>query len=118
MSASEHTELLVQCHRNNRRLGLTGLLVIQNERIVQILEGSKPSLDPIVDKIRADVRHTDFELLEIRNDVPQLFPNWAMGSVVLSASGMGALIAEVEAASDEERRTLATLIRDGLSAAR
>jgi len=113
LSATEHSELLVQCHRNNRRLGLTGMLVIQDRRIVQVLEGPAAALDAKLAKIRVDSRHSAFELLEARSDVPRLFPGWAMGSVVLSATGMTALVAEVEAASDEERRRLAALIRDG-----
>jgi hypothetical protein len=116
MSSTEHTELLLQCHRNNRRLGLTGLLVIQGQGIVQILEGPSESLERIVEKIIVDARHRDFVHLERSTNVPRLFPDWAMGSVVLNASSMGALIREVESASDEERRRLASFIRDGVDA--
>ncbi|MEY2777472.1 MAG: hypothetical protein RLY30_1570 [Pseudomonadota bacterium] len=116
MSSSEHSELLVQCHRNNRKLGLTGLLVIQGERIVQILEGPSHALDATLEKISVDARHCDFQSLEVSRNVPRLFPGWAMGSVVLSASSMSALIHEVESASDEERRRLASIIRDGVDA--
>lgn len=113
MRSSEHTELLVQCHRNNRRLGLTGLLVIQDHGIVQILEGPSEPLEQTLEKISVDSRHQDFTLLERSKNVPRLFPGWAMGSVVLNASSLSALIEEVASASDEERRRMASFIRDG-----
>lgn len=118
MSGSDHASLLVQCHKNNRRLGLTGLLMIQGDRIVQVLEGPEAALTQVLDNIRADARHSDFQLLERQQGVPRLFPDWGMGSVALSARGLSVLIEEIEAASDEERRRLAGLIRDGRSLAR
>ena len=113
MSESEHAQLLVQCHRKNRRLGLTGLLVIQKEHIVQILEGPKAALDALLDRIQADHRHTEFEWVERIEETGRLFPQWAMGSVALSVRGVDALLEEIASAGDEERQRLARLIREG-----
>ena len=113
MSESEHAQLLVECHRKNRRLGLTGLLVIQKEHIVQILEGPRPALDAILDRIQSDHRHTEFEWVEQLDETGRLFPHWAMGSVALSVRGVDALLEEIASAGDEERQRLAKLIRDG-----
>lgn len=113
MSESEHAELLVQCHRKNRRLGLTGLLVIQKEHIVQVLEGPKPALDALLDRIQSDHRHTEFEWIERLDQAGRLFPHWAMGSVALSVRGVDALLEEIASAGDEERQRLAALIREG-----
>lgn len=113
MSESEHAELLVQCHRKNRRLGLTGLLLIQQEDIVQVLEGPKSALDGLLARIQSDHRHAEFEWVERIDETERLFPQWAMGSVALSARGVEALLEEIASAGDEERQRLAALIREG-----
>ncbi len=48
---------------SNVRDGITGLLVFDGQRFCQQLEGSPDRLIPLLERIRADARHTAMEVL-------------------------------------------------------
>lgn len=75
---------------NNKRLGITGVLMCAHEFFFQILEGEGERVDPLVERIRRDPRHRDLLILKVEDDVSErLFPNWSMRTIRLDeAQGM------------------------------
>jgi hypothetical protein len=80
---------LADIHQTARRLnaldGITGLLVFDGTRFLQILEGSGEAVDDLVDRLRRDRRHS---ALEIRDEHPierRSFPDWSMELARVSA---------------------------------
>lgn len=71
-------DILQASRRNNRRDGLTGLLVVGGRRFLQVIEGPTASLDAAYKRIRADGRH--FALVQLaRGPIAQRsFPDWDM----------------------------------------
>jgi hypothetical protein len=78
-SDSEFQLLLTQCHRNNSRLGITGLLLYYNSNYLQILEGEKETVKALYDIIYQDPRHDQVSILEEGEQTGRNFPDWAMG---------------------------------------
>ena len=56
-------DILRASRRNNRRDGLTGLLVVGGRRFLQVLEGPRERTDAAYVRIKADPRH--FALVEL-----------------------------------------------------
>lgn len=65
----------------NKKIGVTGALLITDDEFVQTLEGSEPVVRNLYAKIYKDNRHEHIELLE-SGDVPErVFGRWAMAKV-------------------------------------
>lgn len=71
--------ILATSRRNNRRDGLTGLLVVGGRRFLQVLEGPRELCEAAYARIRADDRH--FALVQLsRKPISQRsFGDWDMG---------------------------------------
>ncbi|NBC11725.1 MAG: hypothetical protein GVY24_08370 [Planctomycetes bacterium] len=72
-------DLLAQCHRNNRELGLTGLLMYSGGHFIQLLEGDPASVCQMYERIRRDRRHTNVRLLMQEPAHRRIFDRWRMG---------------------------------------
>ncbi len=70
---------------NNAR-DVTGLLIVQDERILQILEGREAAVRELYAKIEADSRHTITKLVSEEEDEERLLLTWSM--VVRMMSGI------------------------------
>lgn len=80
-SAAGIERLLTQSRMRNSRLGITGALLFNEGRFVQVLEGEqKPVLDVLKD-ILQDPRHTDIEVLPARVVPQRIFARWSMAYV-------------------------------------
>lgn len=64
--------------RNNRRGELSGLLLFDGVRFLQVIEGPPDRLEPAMRTIRADPRHFGLVLLRDRTVETRAFPQWAM----------------------------------------
>lgn len=62
---------------NNAR-DVTGLLIVQDERILQILEGREAAVRELYAKIEADPRHTVIKLASMVEDEERLLLTWSM----------------------------------------
>ncbi len=62
---------------NNAR-DVTGLLIVQDERILQTLEGPKQSVIELYAKIEADPRHTITKVVSEVEDEERLLLTWSM----------------------------------------
>ena len=84
LSAEEVEELRAVSQRNNRREGITGVLVETGGLFFQVIEGPESSVDHLYRKISADPRHSELFLLNVMTNVEsRLFPEWAMKTVQL-----------------------------------
>ena len=70
--------------RNNKQVGVTGILIAVHDFFFQILEGDESTLDRLVEKIRQDRRHKDLKVLNAESDIAErMFPIWNMRTIRL-----------------------------------
>lgn len=93
-------ENLRAIHQSARHLnaldGISGLLLFDGSRFLQIVEGTEEAVDNLVERLRMDPRHSAFELRDERYVDRRSFPDWSMELVRVSA-GYGSAKAEVAA---------------------
>ena len=77
-TAGDLDHLLAQARERNAAEDLTGLLVYDQGRFVQWLEGPNTGIDRVWQSIRRDPRHTEVERLHTPWHPHRLFPNWQM----------------------------------------
>lgn len=82
---------------------ITGLLVFDGTRFLQIIEGSEDAIDNLVARLRADPRHSAFEIRDERLVEGRFFPDWSMELVSVSAGDLQA------------RSHLKTILPDGIA---
>jgi methanogenic corrinoid protein MtbC1 len=75
-SESELEQLVAQARSRNRSLGVTGMLLYENGRFLQTLEGPPASLRKVWDSIRRDPRHGEIEVLSDHMISSRLFSDW------------------------------------------
>ena len=64
--------------QNNSRYGITGCLALPDGKFVQVLEGDKPGIDRLMERIVADDRHENVAVLGEWPIEARLFAGWAM----------------------------------------
>lgn len=69
-------ELSLKARERNHKLGVTGMLLYENGRFFQTLEGSPSSLQSLWSSISRDERHTDIEILSEHIIPARLFGAW------------------------------------------
>ena len=70
--------------RNNARDRVTGYLVFDKAYFMQILEGDRPDVERIFQRIQQDPRHTELFTLYRGEVSERAFPEWSMGGAVRS----------------------------------
>ena len=78
-AGAEDKDILETAWRHNGKMGVTGYLLRARTQYFQVLEGADDVLDDLVEMIRTDPRHCDFEILSDHTAKERLFRNWAMG---------------------------------------
>jgi hypothetical protein len=80
---------LAALHETARHLnaldGITGLLLFDGARFLQVIEGSEEAIDSLVRRLRRDGRHSGFEIRDERFVEERSFPDWSMELVRVSA---------------------------------
>lgn len=64
--------------KNNARVGITGVLLHDRGRFVQVIEGSPEALDTLIAALARDPRHDDLCVLLRTPIVERTFQNWHM----------------------------------------
>ena len=64
LSDQQLADIAGACHRNNRRAGLSGLLVMHKGKFLHVLEGEESRIRMVCDRIQHDRRHRDFKVIE------------------------------------------------------
>jgi hypothetical protein len=77
-------DILITSVRNNRRRRITGFLLCDGARFVQVLEGGRGPVEACFAVIAADGRHEQVEV-RTREHGPRAYPRWSMCAVTLSA---------------------------------
>ncbi len=66
---------------SNKKVGVTGALLITDDQFVQTLEGPEPTVRELYAKINKDKRHEHVEVLESGDVSGRVFGRWAMAKV-------------------------------------
>jgi hypothetical protein len=117
--------IFTTARRNNKRLGITGALVITDDAFAQALEGEEAAVRGLYETIRQDPRHDNVTLLEAGMVDARVFGRWAMAKVaadggpdirVLSNASKGSLVL---ASPDEhvtpEQETVLAVMRNSIT---
>ena len=75
---AEVKKILAASERNNVANSVTGLLIFDGHRYIQILEGETENVDRLYDVISKDSRHQQLELLHKGGISSRSFENWRM----------------------------------------
>jgi FAD-dependent sensor of blue light len=74
-------EIFSVARSSNKKLGVTGALLINDDQFVQTLEGPEPAVRDLYAKISKDRRHEHVELLESGDVAGRVFGKWAMAKM-------------------------------------
>jgi hypothetical protein len=91
--------ILRQARTANAQRGITGALCHANGIYVQVLEGGRTVVNQLYNRIVADARHTDVQLLSYSEIRERHFVGWAMGQVNLTRLNPGLLLKYSETAT-------------------
>ena len=85
---------LIQIHETAKRLnaldGISGLLIFNGTRFLQIIEGDEAAIDDLVERLRRDDRHSGVEIRDCRYVEHRAFSDWAMELVQVNAGYLAA----------------------------
>lgn len=89
-------EIFSVARSSNKKLGVTGALLITDDEFVQALEGPEPVVRELYTKINKDKRHEHVELLESGDVSGRVFGRWAMAKVAADGEPDIPLLANVD----------------------
>ena len=75
---SDIQKMLKKARLYNEKQGITGCLLYYNGEFIQYLEGNQIKVLELFDKIKADKRHSDIELISFAERDMREFTNWEM----------------------------------------
>ena len=85
LSDTELHRLTLDAQERNDRAGITGLLVYDDGRFFQWIEGPDENVARVMDSIRNDPRHDGIEILHRKTSWERVFENWSMKLAVRTA---------------------------------
>lgn len=71
---------------NNALDGITGFLMYDGRSFVQVLEGTQPAIEDVMERITGDPRHCDVVVTDQRTIKQRAFPDWTMGFLRLDGT--------------------------------
>jgi len=71
-------DLLFNAREKNRRLAITGVLLLIQGKFIQYIEGYEEDIDSVYDSIKVDTRHNDLLLLDSGYIDKRQYKNWSM----------------------------------------
>ena len=89
MQCSELLDLLLQCREYNGENGITGMLLYGNSTFLQVIEGEDGVINSLVNKIEADPRHNQIEMLSRKEINDRDYASWTMGFEQISDEDIG-----------------------------
>lgn len=78
MTRDEMDNMLFQIREKNKRLAITGLLLLIQGKFVQYIEGPEEEIDRVYEKIKIDPRHNELLLLDVGDINERQFKDWSM----------------------------------------
>lgn len=76
--------ILEQSRLHNVPHGITGMLCFNDDFFIQVLEGSRRNVSEVYNRIAADPRHSEVQILIFEEIAERRFANWTMGQVNLN----------------------------------
>jgi hypothetical protein len=123
--ASELGSIFTEARTNNKRLDVTGALVITGDAFAQTLEGDETVVRDLYERICADPRHDDLQVLEEQTVSERTFGRWAMARVsedggpdirLLSNASKGRIVAAApDAHVTPEQEAVLAFMRDAIT---
>lgn len=95
LSETNIAKLLSQSRNNNQLVNVKGILCYSQTDFIQVLEGPENAVLNLYQKILADERHHECQLLNICLSRRYIFKNWSMGYIDISPGDMRLLRAEL-----------------------
>ena len=83
VNQEELVAILRKSKANNPAAGITGVLCFSEGIYLQALEGGRSAVNRLYNRIVADPRHSDVELLSYEEIGERRFAGWSMGQVNL-----------------------------------
>ena len=77
----EFGTIFTTARSTNKKLGITGALLLTDDTFVQVLEGEESAVRGLLARIEADPRHDDVVVLEAGDVGSRVFDRWAMARV-------------------------------------
>lgn len=74
-------EIFTTARSTNKKLGITGALLLTEDVFVQVLEGDETAVRGLLARIEADPRHDDVRVLTAETVPQRVFSRWAMARV-------------------------------------
>ncbi len=79
LSDADLEKLLQTCRINNKKLGVTGMLMYIDGKFIQVLEGKRDVINRLYDQIVTDRRHKKISKIIEGKSSKRNFPDWNMG---------------------------------------
>ena len=87
----ELEDILTVSRKNNLRSDVTGILLYFNGSIFQVLEGERPVVERVFDKISQDIRHAKVTKLIFESIEQRDFAHWTMGYPKVTAAELAGI---------------------------
>ena len=84
--------ILTSSRKNNPANGITGVLCTNNYIFLQMLEGGRKEVNETYNRIVADKRHHDVQILNFEEITERRFAVWSMGKVSFDRVNMAILL--------------------------
>ena len=81
VNQEELVSILRKSKANNPGAGITGVLCYSQGIFLQVLEGGRSAVNQLYNRVAADPRHTDVELMIYEEIGQRNFAGWSMGQV-------------------------------------
>lgn len=91
--------ILRKSKQRNPQIGVTGVLCFSGGIFLQVLEGGRSAVNQLYNRIAADTRHTQVELLSYQEIGERRFAGWSMGQVEMARMNPALLLKYSERAS-------------------
>lgn len=108
---------------NNKRVGVTGALLITDRWFVQALEGDESVVQSLYERIRGDARHDEVTIVESAPVDERVFSQWAMAEVsklghadIPLQAGGGRLHVAADRSVTREQSSILTTMRNTIGA--
>lgn len=72
-------DILNTSRLNNKKYGITGMLVYLHEKFIQVLEGEYEAVNKVYHEIKQDLRHRKVITVLEGNTEQRIFKDWSMG---------------------------------------
>lgn len=78
-SPTDLASLLAECREKNSKSGLTGMLLYGDRTFFQVLEGDRPVVEALLEKLKTDPRHERLTKIILEPIGERSFAQWTMG---------------------------------------